>query len=179
MTKYREILRLTSLGLPQRSIMASCNVAQKTVIKVQKRAKELNLEWPLDESLSDRELAKLLFPKEQVASTKRMPNFEHIRKELQRNGVNKRLLWVEYCEECRQLGEEPLMYSRFCYYIQEDEQKRRATMHIARKPGEQIEVDWAGDPAHIIDSDTGEITPAWIFVGVMTYSHNSRKSKAS
>ena len=62
------------------------------------------------------------------------------------------------------------MYSQFCYYIQQDEQQRRATMHIPRKPGEQIEVDWAGDPAHIIDPDTGEITDAWLFVGVMTYS---------
>ena len=52
------------------------------------------------------------------------------------------------------------MYSQFCYYIQKDEEKRRATMHIPRKPGEQIEVDWAGDPAHIIDPDTGEITDA-------------------
>jgi len=43
------------------------------------------------------------------------------------------------------------MYSQFCYYIQQDEQKRRATMHIPRKPGEQVEVDWAGDPAQIID----------------------------
>ena len=43
-------------------------------------------------------------------------------------------------------------------------------MHIPRKPGEQIEVDWAGDPAHIIDPDTGELTDAWIFVGVMTFS---------
>lgn len=43
-------------------------------------------------------------------------------------------------------------------------------MHIPRKPGEQVEVDWAGDPAHIIDPDTGEITEAWIFVGVMSYS---------
>ena len=38
------------------------------------------------------------------------------------------------------------------------------------KPGEQIEVDWAGDPTHIIDPDTGEITDAWIFVGVLIYS---------
>ena len=64
-------------------------------------------------------------------------------------------------------GEDPLMYSQFCYYIQKDEEKRRATMHIPRKPDQQIEVDWAGDPAHIIDSDTGEITDAWIFVGVL------------
>lgn len=38
------------------------------------------------------------------------------------------------------------------------------------KPGEQIEVDWAGDPAQIIDPDTGAIIPAFLFVGVMTYS---------
>ncbi len=43
-------------------------------------------------------------------------------------------------------------------------------MHIPRKPGQQIEVDWAGDSAQIIDSDTGDITQARIFIGVMTYS---------
>ena len=62
------------------------------------------------------------------------------------------------------------MYSQFCYHIQQDEQKHRATMHINRKPGEQVEVDWAGDPATIIDPDTGEILKSYIFVGVMTYS---------
>ena len=43
-------------------------------------------------------------------------------------------------------------------------------MHINRKPAEQVEVDWAGDPAHITDPDTGEIINAYLFVGVMTYS---------
>lgn len=45
-------------------------------------------------------------------------------------------------EECRLNSEGPLMYSHFSYYIQQ-EQKRRATMHINRKPEEQVEVDWA------------------------------------
>ena len=87
-----------------------------------------------------------------------------------RNGVNKKLLRTEYLEECRLSGDEPLMYSQFCYYIQQDELKRRATMHINRKPAEQVEVDWAGDPAYITDPDTGEIINAYLFVGVMTYS---------
>ncbi len=99
-----------------------------------------------------------------------MPDYEYIRKELLRNGVNKKLLWTEYLEDCRLNGDNPLMYSQFCYYIQQDEQKRRATMHIDRKPGEQIEADWAGDPAYITDPDTGEIISAYIFVGVLTYS---------
>ena len=64
MTKYREIIRLTGMGFSQRDIMASCGVAQKTVVKVQKRAKELNLSWPLDETLTDIELQKLMFSNE-------------------------------------------------------------------------------------------------------------------
>ena len=171
MTKYREIIRLTGLGFSQRNIMASCGVSQKTVVKVQKRARELNISWPLDESMTDTELQRLMFSKEsKVSANKRMPDYDYIRKELLRNGVSQKLLWTEYMEDCRANGEEPLMYSQFCYHLQQDEQKRRATMHINRKPGEQVEVDWAGDPTTIIDPDTGEILKAYIFVGVMTYS---------
>jgi transposase len=116
-------------------------------------------------------LAEKFFPSAKpVASNKRMPDYAYIRKELLRNGVSKKLLWTEYMEDCRANGDEPLMYSQFCYHIQQDEQKHRATMHINRKPGEQVEVDWAGDPATIIDPDTGEIIKAYLFVGVMTYS---------
>ena len=62
------------------------------------------------------------------------------------------------------------MYSQFFYYTQKEEEKRRAIMRIPRKSGEQIEVDGAGDPAQLIDPDTGEIAAAWILVGVLTYS---------
>ena len=126
MTPYREILRLTALGLSQRNIMQSIHVSQKTVVKVQRRAREMNLSWPLDESLTDVELGRQMFPKEPKQTPKKMPDFNYIRKELLRNGVNKKLLWTEYMEECRLSGEEPLMYSQFCYHIQQDEQKRHA-----------------------------------------------------
>jgi transposase len=170
MTKYREILRQKSLGISERNIALSCNVSRNTVSKVVKKADEMNLSWPLPEDLTDGTIRGMLFPKEMSATNKRMPDYSYIQKELLRNGVTKKLLWIEYCEDCRMSGEKPLMYSQFCYHIQQDEQKRRATMRIPRKPGEQAEVDWAGDPAQIIDPDTGEITDAYLFVGVMTYS---------
>lgn len=174
MIQYREILRLHSMNLSQTNIAASCGASKKTVNKVLKAAKERGISWPLDGSMTDAILEETLFPKApKVSTTRQMPDFEYIRKELLRNGVNKKLLWTEYLEFCRQNGREPLMYSQFCYYIQQDEQHRRATMHISRKPGEQIEVDWAGDPAYIIDPDTGEATKAYIFVGVLSYSQYS------
>lgn len=90
MTKYREIIRLTGLGFSQRNIMASCGVAQKTVVKVQKRARELNISWPLDESMTDTELQRLMSSKESsVSQNKRMPDYDYIHKELLRNGVSK------------------------------------------------------------------------------------------
>ena len=48
MTKYREILRLKSLGFSERSIATSCGVSRNTVSKVTKCADELQLKWPLD-----------------------------------------------------------------------------------------------------------------------------------
>ena len=172
MTKYREILRLASLDLTQQNIADSCNVSKKTVNRVLKKAKELNVSWPLDENETDAVLAEKLFPsaESKAKSEKKMPDFAYLHKELLHNGVSKKLLWTEYLEDCRQFGESPLMYSQFCYYFQQYEEKRRATMHINRKPGEQAEVDWAGDTTRIVDPDTGEIIKAYVFVGVMSYS---------
>ena len=170
MTKYREILRLSSLGFSNRNIALSVPCSRNTVAKVLKWAQELDISWPLEDNQTDEVLERLFYPKQSDRFQKRMPDYDYIHKKLLRNGVSKKLLWTEYMEDCRTNGDEPLMYSQFCYHIQQDEQKRRATMHINRKPGEQVEVDWAGDPAAITDPDTGEILKAYVFVGVMTYS---------
>ena len=131
MTKYREIIRLAQpiLQLSQEKIAASCGVSKKTVNKVFAAAKEKELAWPLPASYTDAVIEGILFPREEESSSpsKRMP-------ELLRNGVNKKLLWTEYLEDCRLNGDNPLMYSQFCYYIQQDEQKRRATMHMRGSP---------------------------------------------
>jgi transposase len=87
-----------------------------------------------------------------------------------KDGVTLKLLWTEYCEECRRSNELPLMYSQFCYHYQKFAETKRASMHIPRKPGEQIEVDWAGQTASIVDRNTGEIIPAYVFVAVLSYS---------
>ena len=112
MTKYREILRLHSLGLSQKDIAGSCGISKKTVNKVLKAAREKNIFWPLSDTDTDAVLSEKLFPKApKVSSTRQMPDFEYIRRELLRNGVNKKLLWTEYVATCRQNGTEPLMYS--------------------------------------------------------------------
>ena len=53
MTKYREILRLQSLGFSERNIAQSCGVSRNTVAKVLKKAAEINISWPLDFDMTD------------------------------------------------------------------------------------------------------------------------------
>ena len=63
--------------------------------EVQNRARELNLSWPLDESMTDVELQRLMFSKDSsVSQNKRMPDYDYIHKELLCNGVSKKLLWT-------------------------------------------------------------------------------------
>lgn len=172
MTQYREILRLSSLGITQQRIADSCKVSKKTVNRVLKRAKEINIAWPFEKNCTEAVIAEKLFPSapKEAVSQKRMPDFDYIRKELLHSGVTKMLLWAEYVEECKRTNEDALMYSQFCHYIRLNEQKYRAAMHINRKPAEQIEVDWAGEPASVTNPDTGEVVNAYLFVGVMSYS---------
>lgn len=64
MTKYREILRLNSLDLSERSIAASAGVSRNTISKILKRAKELDISYPLDHDMTDSVLEEMLFPKD-------------------------------------------------------------------------------------------------------------------
>ena len=46
----------------------------------------------------------------------------------------------------------------------------KATMRIHHKPGDAMQVDWAGDTLSVYDSMTGEITPAYLFIAVLPCS---------
>jgi|GEM_PF-1154759 len=96
MTKYREILRLSSLGFSNRNIALSVPYSRNTVAKILKRAQELDISWPLEDNQTDEVLEGLFYPKQCDRSQKRMPDYDYIHKELLRNGVSKKLLLVWY-----------------------------------------------------------------------------------
>ena len=99
-----------------------------------------------------------------------MPDYEYVHKELQKSGVTLNLLWLEYCEKCREEGELPYQLTQFKKHYRDYAVKTNATMHLNHKPGEIMQVDWAGDTATVIDTDTGEAIPAYVFVSSLPYS---------
>ena len=166
MTNYREILRLYSQGLSQRSIAASCECGKSTVQRTITRAQEHGIMWPLPPSMTDEQLRRLLSDSDEQQSGYKSPDYERIHQELSKSGVTLSLLWNEYSTESRKNGEIPFMYTQFCKRYREYAAIHKATMHIERKPGEQMEVDWAGTTMDITDNLTGGNIPAYIFVAV-------------
>lgn len=170
MTNYREILRLYSLGLNKTQIAQSIGCSRTTVIQVLNVAEEKGVSYPLPEDLSDRKLSELLFPSDRSKPEYKMPDYEYVHGELQKNGVTLNLLWLEYCENCREEGELPYQLTQFKKHYRDYAVKKGATMHLNHKPGEIMQVDWAGDTATVIDTDTGEAIPAYVFVSSLPYS---------
>ena len=170
MTNYREILRLHSLGLNKTEIAASMCCSRNTAAGVIRRAETCGLSYPLPVEMSDKQLAEALFPTSSAKPVYKMPDYAYVHKELQRDGVTLNLLWLEYCEACRNAGELPYQSTQFNKYYNDYVAKTNATLHLNHKPGEILQVDWAGDTAAVINTDTGEAIPAYIFVASLPYS---------
>ena len=170
MTNYKEILRLHSLGINNTRIAESCGCARSTVIAALQRAAEQGLSWNKIKNCSTEEVARKLYPSTALGQQYKMPDYEWVHREMQKSGVTLSLLWVEYCEQCRQNGELPYKSTQFNKYYADYVHKTKATMHLDHKPGEQMEVDWAGDAAKVTDPETGSQTPAYLFIAVLSCS---------
>lgn len=171
MVKYREILRLTHLGISQRNIAFSCGCAASTVQAVQQAARAKRLEWPLPEEMDDAAIYRFLYPPRDRKSPDKAPiDHELIEREMGKRGVTMVLLWNEYCDKALASGKEPLMYSSFCQRHRDWASRNGVTMHIDRSPAQEIMVDWCGDTMQICDQDTGEILKVYVFVGCLPFS---------
>ncbi len=115
-------------------------------------------------------LAQTLYPSAAMKTVYKMLDYAYVAKEMMKDGVTLNLLWLEYCEKCLASGEVPYQSTQFNKYYREYLAKSNPSMHLNHKPGEMMQVDWAGDTASIVDTDTGELIPVYVFVAVLPYS---------
>ena len=171
MVNYREILRLNSLKYTQRQIAASVHSSRNTISEVVHLAEEKGLNWPLDDTITNEEIRALLYPDRlDAVNPRKEPDYNYIHKELAKPGVNLTLLWTEYCSTCNAEGNTPYMYSQFCDKYRRWARVTKATMRIKHKPGEVMQVDWAGTTIQYQDPVTGENYDAYIFAAVLPCS---------
>ena len=170
MTNHKEILRLDALGINRRDTGVACGCSRNTVTRTLQRAKSIGLTWEKAQEMTPKEVTETLFPPGETQPIHKMPDYEYVHREMQRSSVTLNLLWLEYCDQCRESGELAYKSTQFNKYYADFLQKTKATMRLQHKPGETMQVDWAGQTAYLVDTDTGKLIKAYVFVAVLPYS---------
>ena len=171
MRKIREILRLAwSCKQTRQSISDSCGIGKTTVTDTLYRASAAGLSYPLPADLDDERLERLLYPQHPRAITSRRtpPDWSSLHNELlSHKNLTLMLLWQEYKER------EPsgYQYSQFCDLFRFWRGKLDLSMRQEHRAGEKMFVDYCGQTIPIVDSTTGEIRDAQVFVAVMGASN--------
>jgi transposase len=172
MRKFKEVLRLHSLGLTQRQIARSCSIAQSTVHEYLKVAAASGLSWPLPPEGSEKQLEEALCRKLRPSTRARqapLPDFPAIREQLQTHRhLTLQLLWEEY----REGHPDGYGYSRLCELYQAWARKLDVVLRQEHRAGEKLFVDYAGHKIPIHERQTGEVLyQASIFVAVLGASN--------
>ncbi len=139
-----------------------------TVREYLRRADAAELTWPLPGDLDDQALEDRLFVKPEDHRTHRpLPDWTLIHSELCRKSVTLSLLWDEY------KGQHPdgYQYSQFCDLYRRWAGTLAIWMRHEHRAGEKLFVDYAGDGISWMNTITGEVHTAWLFVAVLGASN--------
>jgi transposase len=171
MRHIREVLRLHhSVGISQRAVARSLDLAQGTVSKYLNRTRRAGLTWPLPPELDDdvRLENRLYPPPSDLPSDERpRPDWAAVHRELRRPGVTLMLLWEEYCDTTS----EGFSYSWFCERYKEWACRLKLSLRQVHLAGDKLFVDYSGHTMEVIDGTTGEVLTAQIFVAVLGASN--------
>lgn len=167
MTDYLTIVRAVYSGLSQRQAAATHHVSRNTVALLIRHAKGqgwLTLEdlSKLDNATFSKGLARPSGPSRDV--TFKMPDYEYVHAELAKPHVTLKLLWEEYAQKCQENGDRFYMETQFRRYYHKFARVHKATIRLEHKPALSLEVDWAGTKIAFLDSETGKMAKASLFV---------------
>lgn len=183
MRLIKEVLRLKfTAHLSHRRIAAALRISVGSVSNYLAAFDRSGLSYPLPADLDETELERRLFPPVVSDSPPRLvePDFADIHEQLRHKGVTRQLLWEEYCHQ--HSPPKAYSYTQFCILYRRWLSGRRLSMRQTHCPGEKMFVDYCGQTVPVINTATGEITEAQIFVAVLgasnyTFAEATRSQK--
>lgn len=170
MRKLLEILRLHyDHKLSNRQIEKISKCCKKTISKYIKLFEGSGVSWPLEGEYQDEiVLSKKLDPNFVEEKLKKEINWAEVSKEMRTHKhMTLLLLWEEYIESKKT----SYSYTNFALLYRKWQSKQPTYMRQIHKAGDKIFTDYSGDTIKIIDTDTGLLREAQIFVGVLGASN--------
>jgi len=164
MRKLKEAARLhLELNLGVRPIARACNISTSTASVYVEKLKHLGATYREICDMDEDTLVALLFPREEKAPRRPLPDFDYLNRELSKKGVTLQLLYEEYKRDNPDGYERTQFYRLYEHWVK----KGDPVMRFTHKAGEKMFVDFSGDGARYQDPATGRIIGAELFVSVL------------
>jgi transposase len=170
MRKTKEILRLKfEGGLGNHTVGRALSISASTVWDTVARFQATGLAWPLPPEMGEAALEARLYRRagDPQANPARVPDWAKVQSDLRHEHVTLRLLWEEY----KATHADGFQYSWFCEGFREWRKSIDVVMRQEHKLGEKAFIDWAGDTIPVVDPETGEVRPCYLFLGVLGASN--------
>ena len=171
MKKITEVIRLhLKLGLSLRQSATASKVSVGTASNYIKRFNELDINIDQFISFDEMKQEKLFYPAKvgiKSQSYKVMPDFIYIHNELKKRHQTKVTLALLHDEYKEIHGSAAYSYTQFREHYVRFLNKINPSMKQVHLSGEKLFVDYSGLTMPIVNSKTGEITKAQVFVAVL------------
>ena len=164
---------MLSLGQSQNAICAAIHCSKRSVSEVSKAARDTGKSIGELLALSDSELLTSLSPQEQMqVEDPRKAELERLMPEVIKRlkGKHATMQFVHetfYKKQCP----DGYSYTQFKLHVSKYRESHDYSYHNDYEPGEQMQIDFAGDALYLTDRKTGKSQKLVVLVCVMPYSN--------
>lgn len=170
MSKVRQIIKLYTQQMGKKKISERLGMSKHTVKLYTDHFRVLKI--PKEElfKLSDFELNKLFHPSKETFLNDKLKQlydfFPVMATQLRRRGMTVARQFLEY----KMLYDQSYGETSFYKHYNQWRKKVNPAMHIEHKVGDKMYVDYAGATLPYVDTNTGEIKNAQVFVAILGWS---------
>ena len=167
MMKLKRIIQMLSDGKSFNAICKDTHSSKTTVSNYKKLVEDTKLPYVELLEKSDSELEQLLSsqlskPSEDARKAPLQEMMPEIIKRLSKRYANIQLVYEEFY--LKQEGEH-YGYTQFKNYVQSYVEAHSYSYHNTYVPGEEWQIDFAGDALYLTDKKTGELTKVTVQIG--------------
>jgi len=174
MLQIRRILQLFMLDKTSAQVASELDISINTVKKYRNVFLASGIEFKQLLSLEDSALQLITYPQKTDINTKDNSRqvelqkllSDYVQKLHNNKHLTRELIWIDY----RKQHCDGYSYSQFCEYLQRHILLNKVVMHLEHKPGEVLQIDFAGDKLSYTNKNTGEIISCVVLVCTMPYS---------
>lgn len=169
----KRILQLLSEGFPQSYICKEAHCSKRKVSACKKQVEAIGKSYGELLCLSDSEFGDIFMPKnEAITEDSRKAALDvmlpEIAKRLAGKHANVQCVYETYYLKETSDG---YSYTQFNKHVRDYLDRNSLSMHIQHEPGEEWQIDFAGDALYLTDPMTGDVTKTVVLVCCMPFSN--------